>query len=144
MAKKVWVSLPLTVAAEATDEAVVAFTKGGPKKELEVEVAAFIMKWLMDRNVPFVIDFESSTVDRKAALDALPRRLQKALGYKTGTQSEDVPEGAQAPQSPTDSGPDSVVAVEPNGGPVAGTTVGHHEGPAAPENADGTGTQEVG
>lgn len=88
MAKKYWVSLPLITAADVKDEAVVSFLKGGAKKELEVETAAFILKWLMDKNVPFGIDFESCTVDRAVVLDALPRRLQKALGHKVSATGQ--------------------------------------------------------
>ena len=59
---------------------VVTFLKGGQKKELEVEVAAFVTKWLMDRDVPFGIDFGSCGVDRAAVIELLPKRLQKILG----------------------------------------------------------------
>lgn len=109
MAKKYWISLPLVAAGNATDEATIAFTKGGPKKELEIEVAALIMKWLIDRNIPFGIDFESATVDRTAALEALPRRLQKALGYKTPVASENAAEEAP-PQEPGAGAPEGSVA----------------------------------
>src|ERR1051325_4949661 len=82
MPKKVWLSLPLITSTDPADSSVVGFTKGGQKKELEIEVAAFITKWLMDKNVPFSIDFESSAIDRDVVIEALPKRLQRALGYK--------------------------------------------------------------
>ena len=80
MAKKVWISLPLITSCEAGDASVVSFLKGGTKKDLEVEVAAFITKWLMDRDVPFGIDFDSCGVDRALVIESLPKRLQKILG----------------------------------------------------------------
>jgi hypothetical protein len=123
MAKKYWISLPLIAVENATDAAVAAFTKGGPKKELEVEVAAVIMKWLMDRNVPFTIDFDSATVDRTAAFEALPRRLQKALGYKAPVASENAAEEAQ-PQEPGVGAPEgSVAGVEQTGEQADQTSV---------------------
>jgi hypothetical protein len=82
MSKKVWISLPL------------------------ITSTAFITKWLMDKGVPFSIDFESSTLDRNLVLEGLPRRLQKVLGYKIsaageagvdGGQTEAVEAGATAP-----------------------------------------------
>jgi len=60
MAKKVWISIPLITVSEANDAAVVSFLKGGLKKELEVETAAFITKWLVDKDVLFGIDFETT------------------------------------------------------------------------------------
>ena len=80
MAKKVWISFPLITASEANDAAVVSFLKGGLKKELEVETAAFITKWMFDKDVPFGIDFDSAAVDRNLVMAALPKRVQKALG----------------------------------------------------------------
>ena len=79
MAKKVWISFPLITSCEAGDDSVVSFLKGGSKKELEVEVAAFVTKWLMDRDVPFGIDFDSCGVDRTVVIESLPKRLQKIL-----------------------------------------------------------------
>jgi hypothetical protein len=64
MAKKVWISIPLMTASEANDAAVVSFLKGGQKKELEVATARFITEWLSDKNIPFGIDFERSSLDR--------------------------------------------------------------------------------
>jgi len=43
----------VTTLCEVSDAAVVSFLKEGQKKELEVEIGAFITKWLMDKNVPF-------------------------------------------------------------------------------------------
>ncbi len=80
MPKKVWISLPLITSSEAGDASIVSFLKGGVKKNLEVEVAAFITKSLMDKNVPFGIDFDSCGVDRALVIEALPKRLQKILG----------------------------------------------------------------
>ena len=106
MAKKVWISLPLITTADATDATVVGFTKGGQKKELEFEVAVFITKWLMDKSVPFGIDFESSCVDREGVLAALPRRLQRILGFKAPGSAE--PSAEEGPGE----------AAEPEGGAV--------------------------
>ncbi len=78
----------MTTEADPADAAVASFLKEGLKRELEVDTAAFVMKWLMDRDVPFSIDFESATVDRDAVLGALPRRLQKVLGYKATATTE--------------------------------------------------------
>src|ERR1035438_6321446 len=80
MAKKVWISFPLITTSDLKEESVVSFLKGGTKKDLEVEVAAFVTKWLMDRDVPFGIDFESCGVDRAVVIESLPKRLQKILG----------------------------------------------------------------
>jgi hypothetical protein len=80
MAKKVWMSLPLVTTADLKEESVVTFLKGGQKKELEVEVAAFVTKWLMDKDVPFGIDFDSCGIDRAVVIESLPKRLQKILG----------------------------------------------------------------
>jgi hypothetical protein len=98
MAKKVWISLPLITSADTTDAAAVGFTKGGTKKDLEVEVAAFITKWLMDKDVPFGIDFESCGVDRALVIEALPKRLQKILGATVPVVAEpgEVAPGAEA------------------------------------------------
>jgi hypothetical protein len=80
MAKKVWISFPLITTSDLKEESVVTFLKGGQKKDLEVEVAAFVTKWLMDRDVPFGIDFDSCGVDRTVVIESLPKRLQKILG----------------------------------------------------------------
>jgi hypothetical protein len=129
MAKKVWISLPLTTTADATDQAVTGFTKGGPKKELEVETAAFIMKWLIDRNLPFGIDFESLTVDRNHVFEALPRRLQRALGYKaTGTAE---PAGDEAPAEGAETG--GSAAVELRAEPAEPRPAAQGGGDLAPE-----------
>jgi NCAIR mutase (PurE)-related protein len=79
MNKRVWISFPLTTSSEVSDASVVSFLKGGQKKELEVEIATFITKWLVDRSVGFGIDFDTSTVDRNVVMAALPKRLQKIL-----------------------------------------------------------------
>ena len=80
MAKKVWISFPLITTSDLKEESVVTFLKGGQKKDLEVEAAAFITKWLMDKDVPFGIDFDSCGVDRTVVIESLPKRLQKILG----------------------------------------------------------------
>jgi hypothetical protein len=80
MSKRVWISFPLTTSSEVSDASVVSFLKGGQKKELEVEIATFTTKWLVDRSIPFSIDFDTSTVDRNVVMAALPKRLQKILG----------------------------------------------------------------
>src|ERR1035438_10821678 len=80
MAKKVWISFPLITTSDLKEESVVTFLKGGQKKDLEVEVAAFVTKWLMDKDVPFGIDFDSCGVDRALVTESLPKRLQKILG----------------------------------------------------------------
>mgnify|MGYP007127533760 CR=1 FL=1 len=49
MSKKVWISLPLISAEQGPEASVSSFLKGGQRKELEVETAAFIMKWLLDK-----------------------------------------------------------------------------------------------
>lgn len=90
MAKKVWISFPLTTSCDASDASVVSFLKGGLKKELEVEVAAFITKALMDKDVPFGIDFDSCGVDRALVIEALPKRLQKILGATVPVVSDPV------------------------------------------------------
>jgi hypothetical protein len=82
MSKKCWIALPLITTTDVKDETVVAFLKGGLKKELENETAAFIMKWLLDKSVPFEIDFDSAPVDRPVVLESLPRRLQRLVGFK--------------------------------------------------------------
>ncbi len=79
MAKKVWISFPLITTSDLKEESVVTFLKGGQKKELEIEVAAFVTKWVMDRDVKFGIDFDSCGVDRGAVIELLPKRLQKIL-----------------------------------------------------------------
>ena len=79
MAKKVWISFPLITTSDLKEESVVSFLKGGQKRDLEVEVAAFVTKWLMDKDVPFGIDFDSCGVDRTVVIESLPKRLQKIL-----------------------------------------------------------------
>jgi hypothetical protein len=76
MAKRVWVSLPLTT-TDLTDSGVVGFLKGG-KRKLEIETGAFITKWLADRSVPFTIDYASSTLDQSIVMAALPASIQRA------------------------------------------------------------------
>ena len=98
MAKKVWISFPMTAARDASDASVVTFLKGGQKKDLEIEVAAFVTKWLMDRDVPFGIDFDSCGVDRAAVIELLPKRLQKILGASVPVVVETA-EGAQVEKS---------------------------------------------
>ena len=88
MAKKVWISFPLITTSDLKEESVVTFLKGGQKKELEVEVAAFVTKWLMDKDVPFGIDFDSCGVDRAAVIELLPKRLQKILGATAAVIAE--------------------------------------------------------
>jgi hypothetical protein len=80
MAKRVWIAFPLTAGCDASDASVVTFLKGGQKKDLEVEVAAFVTKWLLDKDVPFGIAFDSCGIDRAAVIESLPKRLQKILG----------------------------------------------------------------
>jgi hypothetical protein len=82
VAKKAWILLPLITATDLKDESVVAFLKGGVTKDLEIEAAAFITRWLMHKSIPFARDFEASPIDRDTVLEALPRRLQKVLGFK--------------------------------------------------------------
>jgi hypothetical protein len=94
MAKKVWISFPLITTSDLKEESVVTFLKGGQKKELEVEVAAFVTKWLMDKDVPFGIDFDSCGVDRALVTESLPKRLQKILGATVPV----VVEAADIPQ----------------------------------------------
>jgi hypothetical protein len=98
MAKKVWISFPLITTSDLKDESVVTFLKGGQKKELEVEVAAFVTKWLMDRDVPFGIDFNGCGVDRTVVIESLPKRLQKILGASVPVVVETA-EGAQVEKS---------------------------------------------
>jgi hypothetical protein len=97
-------SFPLSTSCDANDASVVTFLKGGLKKELEVETAAFLTKWLMDRDVPFGVDFDSSGVDRALVIESLPKRLQKALGATAPVIAEavDIPqvgEGAQVAET---------------------------------------------
>ena len=98
MAKKVWISFPLITTSDLKDDAVVTFLKGGQKKELEIEVAAFATKWLMDRDVPFGIDFDSCGVDRTVVVESLPKRLQKILGASVPViaGTADAPQGEKA------------------------------------------------
>jgi hypothetical protein len=98
MAKKVWISFPLITATDLKEESVVTFLKGGQKKDLEVEVAAFVTKWLMDRDVPFGVDFDSCGVDRTVVIESLPKRLQKILGAAVPaiSDSADVPQVEEA------------------------------------------------
>jgi hypothetical protein len=98
MAKKVWVSFPLTTSCDARDASVVTFLKGGQKKELEVETATFITKWLMDKDVPFGMDFDSAGVDRALVIESLPKRLQKILSA-TVPAVADPGEGMPSEQS---------------------------------------------
>ena len=83
MAKKYWISIPLCTASEANDAAVVSFLKGGLKKELEAEVAAFITKWMLDKSVPFLIAVESSSPERNLVLAPAPQASQNAPGGVT-------------------------------------------------------------
>jgi|SRR5665213_2272046 len=120
MAKKVWISFPLSTASEANDAAVVSFLKGGQKKELEVELAAFVTKWMFDKSVPFGIDFDSAAVDRNLVMAALPKRLQKALGVTIPV----VPEAGEVapavlPQSEEPVQIEDAGVVEPAGVPEA-------------------------
>jgi hypothetical protein len=122
MSKKVWVSLPLITTTDLKDEAVVGFLKGGVKKELDTETAVFITKWLMDKSVPFSIDFDSAMVDQNAVLEALPRRLQRLLPQKGaaagGTDTAEAVAGetgdAQTPVEATGEESPSVT-LEPDG-----------------------------
>jgi len=117
MAKKAWISFPLITSGDASDASVVTFLKGGLKKELEVETAAFVTKWLMDKDVPFGVDFDSCGVDRALVIEGLPKRLQKILGSTVPvvsetadtTQVETVPAVAEA------GGAAQVVEVKPAG-----------------------------
>jgi hypothetical protein len=95
MAKRVWVSLPLTTTTDLADSAVVGFLKGG-KKTLEIETGAFITKWLVEKSVPFSIDFDSATVDRKLVMEALPDPIQKSLEILAAAAPA---EAGQAPQT---------------------------------------------
>src|ERR1035438_8738431 len=88
MAKKVWISFPLVTTRDLKEESVVTFLKGGQKKDLEVETAAFVTKWLMDRDIPFGIDFDSCGVDRTIVIESLPKRLQKILGASVPRSEE--------------------------------------------------------
>jgi hypothetical protein len=88
MSRKVWISFPLITASEINDAAVVSFLRGGLKKELEVETATFLTKWLMDKGLPYRIDFNSAPVDRNLVLAALPKRLQKVLGVTVPAATE--------------------------------------------------------
>jgi hypothetical protein len=99
MAKKVWISIPLITVSEVNDPAVVGFLKGGLKKELEVETAAFLTKWMMDKSIPFGIDFDSTAVDRNLVMAALPKRLQKALGVTIPVVADTMVEVIQVEQA---------------------------------------------
>ena len=90
MAKKVWISFPLITTSDLKEESVVTFLKGGQKKDLEIEVAAFITKWLRDRDVPFGIDFDSCGVDCALVIELLPKRLQKILGATVPVIAETI------------------------------------------------------
>ena len=102
MAKKVWISFPLITTSDLKEESVVTFLKGGQKKDLEVEVAAFVTKWLMDRDVPFGIDFDSCGVDRTVVIESLPKRLQKILGATVPVVAERGEVAPQVVAEPTD------------------------------------------
>ena len=102
MAKKVWISFPLITTSDLKEESVVTFLKGGQKKELEVEVAAFVTKWLMDKDVPFGIDFDSCGVDRALVTESLPKRLQKILGATVPVVAERGEVAPQVVAEPTD------------------------------------------
>jgi hypothetical protein len=133
MTKKVWISFPLITTSDLKDESVVAFLKGGQKKDLEVEVAAFVTKWLMDKDVPFWLDFESCGVDRAVVIESLPKRLQKILGASApviaGTAVADPGEVAQVE-------PESTEVVEVGAADQVGEAevVDQVEGPAAVED----------
>ena len=127
MAKKVWISFPLITTSDLKEESVVAFLKGGQKKEIEVEVAAFVTKWLMDRDVPFGIDFDSCGVDRAIVIESLPKRLQKIL----------APVIAEPVAIPEGQGVTQVADVGAVGDAVVvGETTDVEEGGAAQEVAD--------
>ena len=111
MAKKVWISFPLITTSDLKEESVVTFLKGGQKKELEVEVAAFVTKWLMDKDVPFGIDFDSCGVDRALVTESLPKRLQKILGATVPVVAE------RGEVAPSDEAENAVEAA--SGGQVA-------------------------
>ena len=120
MAKKVWMSLPLVTTADLKEESVVTFLKGGQKKELEVEVAAFVTKWLMDKDVPFGIDFDSCGVDRAAVIELLPKRLQKILvaSVPVVVETADVPQVVAETTEVVEAGAaEQVAAVEEAAGP---------------------------
>ena len=122
MAKKVWISFPLITTSDLKDDAVVTFLKGGQKKELEIEVAAFVTKWVTDKDVPFVIDFDSCGVDRTAVIESLPKRLQKILApviaepvvvpVAAAAQVLNVVQVAEIPQVADASAVEAVAAVE--------------------------------
>ena len=79
--KKIWVSTPL-VTLNVTDPAVVNFLENS-RKDLEVQTAAFITQYLMDNNVPFAVDFDSTKLEKESVLRSIPRRLQRMLGFKS-------------------------------------------------------------
>src|ERR1035441_1617366 len=117
--KKVWVSFPLITWRETSDASVVAFLKGGLKKVLEVETAAFVTKWLMDKDVPFSVDFDSSTLDRNLVMQTLPGPLQKSLGNPADapsvpqTEPPPVETSAAEPTTMTELVPVEIPADEP-------------------------------
>src|ERR1039458_8523127 len=117
MAKKAWISLPLITSCDASDASVVTFLKGGLKKDLEVETAAFVQKWLMDRDIPFGVDFASASVDRALVIESLPKRLQKILGPTVPVSAEagDVPTVEEAAQVVEAGATEPVGAVEAAG-----------------------------
>jgi hypothetical protein len=104
----------LITTSDLKDESVVAFLKGGQKKELEVEAATFVTKWLMDRDVPFGIDFDSCGVDRAIVIESLPKRLQKILGATAAVvaESADVAPNDEAEKTVESASGEQVAAVE--------------------------------
>jgi hypothetical protein len=135
MTKRVWIAIPLITTAEATREDLMAFLQNRTKREIDLETAAFIMKSLMDRNAPFTIDFESATIDRNVVLEALPKRLQRALGYKASGAADSGGEDVQVENVAVGAGEKSGAS----GAPAEATG----ELPPAPENpfADNRGQE---
>ena len=145
MAKKAWISLPLITSCDASDASVVTFLKGGLKKDLEVETAAFVQKWLMDRDIPFGVDFASASVDRALVIESLPKRLQKILGPTVPVSAEagDVPTVGKAPQVVEAGAVEPVGAVEA-AGPVEQVAEIEEVAAELPgENGDMDGSSEL-
>ena len=79
--KKIWISVPVST-PDVNDPKALAFLADGMRKQLEVETAAFVEKFLLDHSVPFSVDFDHAKVEKEAVLSSLPRRLRRELGVK--------------------------------------------------------------
>lgn len=141
MAKKVWLSFPLITASEANDAAVVSFLKGGLKKELEVETATFITKWMLGKSVPFVIAVESSSLERNLVVAPSPQEeLQTAPGVvpvPAVAETDRVIEAGDVAEHSADTAVEQIAEVSAVVEPAGEQEEAVNDEPASPLNAPG-------